>query len=214
MYHTITNGVYRFCEWVTRLAYLNLLWIAFTLVGLIIFGVGPATIAMYTVTRKWLTESPDIPIFKTFFEAYKKEFRKGNVLGIILFSIGAILYVDFMVLDLLSQETSILKVIFSSLFVVFVMMLLYIFPVFVHYDIPLSKNFKYALIIGFTRPLYSLGMIIGALGAITISLLHITIIIFFSGSFFALVMTAFALRAFKSLGNSKTTNILTDNHYN
>jgi uncharacterized membrane protein YesL len=67
MIHIVTNGVYRFCEWVTRLAYLNLLWIMFSLAGLVVFGVMPSTIAMYTVTRRWLTEDVDIPIFKYIF---------------------------------------------------------------------------------------------------------------------------------------------------
>lgn len=203
MYHIVTNGVYRFCEWVTRLAYLNLLWVAFSLAGLVVFGVGPSTVAMYTVTRKWMTESPDIPIFKTFFQAYKIEFRKANLLGLILMGLAALFYLDFMIFGLMDAEASFLAIVFSSLLIVFMILLLFIFPVYVHYDIPLSKTFRYALLIGFSRPLFTIAMIAGGIGTIFISLLHVTIIIFFSGSLFALVISALALKAFKSIESSR-----------
>jgi uncharacterized membrane protein YesL len=201
MIHLVTNGVYRFCEWVTRLAYLNLLWITFSLAGLLVFGIMPATTAMFTVTRKWIMEDSDIPIFKTFFEAYKKEFKQANLFGLVLFSIFALFYLDFMIFGLM-KEASFINLIFSSLLVVFVVLLLFIFPVYVHYDIRLLQTFKYAVLIGFSRPLYSILMAAGAIGVTYLMFLHITIVIFFSGSLFSLIMTGLALKAFKSIDHS------------
>ncbi|MFC0270402.1 YesL family protein [Metabacillus herbersteinensis] len=202
MFHFVTNGVYRFCEWVTRLAYLNLLWIAFSLAGLVIFGLMPSTIAMYTVTRKWVTEDPDIPLFKTFFEAYKKEFKKANLFGLILFGTSALFYVNFRILALINAEVSIITMIFLSLLAVFGVLLLLVFPVYVHYDIRMLQTFKYALLIGLSRPLNSIAMIAGAIGVVYLILLHVTLIIFFSGSLFSLIMTALAVKAFKSIEQS------------
>ena len=71
MIHTLANGFYRFCEWVMRLAYLNLLWIGFTLAGAVIFGLAPATAAMFAVTRQWTLGKTDVPVFQTFFGRLK-----------------------------------------------------------------------------------------------------------------------------------------------
>jgi uncharacterized membrane protein YesL len=203
MYHFVANGVYRFCEWVTRLAYLNVLWISFSLLGLIVLGAGPSTVAMYTVTRKWLTGNLDIPIFKTFFNTYKKEFQRGNLLGIILFCILAVFWIDFKIFAVMDAEFSVVTILLSSLSLVFFVLLLFIFPVYVHFNIKLSEVFKFSVLIGFSKPFYSLMMIAGSFGALFISLLHVTVILFFSGSLFSLIMSAIALRAFKSLERSQ-----------
>lgn len=203
MVQVVTNGVYRFCEWITRLAYLNLLWLSFSLVGLVVFGITPSTVAMFTVVRKWLAGDTDFPIYKTFFAAFKKEFVKANIVGLILFGIAALFYVDFMIFGLMNQEPTYVTVIFTSLLTVFGVLVLFLFPVYVYYDIPLSSTFKYALLISFSRPLHSLGMAAASIGLTFLILQHITIIIFFSGSLFAFIMTAFAMKAFKSIDTSK-----------
>ena len=34
----LIGGIYRYSEWIMRLAYINILWILFTLLGLVVFG--------------------------------------------------------------------------------------------------------------------------------------------------------------------------------
>src|SRR5690625_1946818 len=92
------GGFYTLANWIMRLAYVNILWIAFSLVGIIILGFFPATIGMFTVIRKWIQGDGDIPIFTTFWATYKKEFLKSNLLGLFLSLIGYILYIDFIFL--------------------------------------------------------------------------------------------------------------------
>lgn len=200
MVHFVTNGLYRFCEWVTRLAYLNLLWIFFSLAGLVVVGIMPSTIAMFTVTRRWLTEDIDIPIFHTFYQAYKKEFKRSNLFGLVLISMSGLFYIDFVIFGLM-EKASAMTFIFSSLLLVFVIMLLFIFPVYVHYDIPVFQTFKYALLIGLSRPLYTISMLAGFIGMIYLLFLHITIVLFFSGSLFAIVLTGLALKAFTNISD-------------
>ncbi|BDG36084.1 DUF624 domain-containing protein [Saccharococcus caldoxylosilyticus] len=50
----LDGKLYRVCEWITRLACINILWMLFTLAGLIVFGIAPATVALFTIVRKWL----------------------------------------------------------------------------------------------------------------------------------------------------------------
>lgn len=73
MVHSLTNGLHGFCVWVMRLAYLNLLWLLFTLAGLGVAGLMPATAAMFTVTREWVKGNPDASVFSVFLRAYKEK---------------------------------------------------------------------------------------------------------------------------------------------
>src|SRR5699024_12166732 len=75
----LVGGYYRLCVWVTRFAYVNVLWILFTFLGLVFLGAMPSTVAMFAVIRKWVTGDKEVPIFKTFLESYRTEFVKANI---------------------------------------------------------------------------------------------------------------------------------------
>ncbi|WP_346208058.1 DUF624 domain-containing protein [Caldifermentibacillus hisashii] len=197
-----TNGMYRFCVWVTRLVYLNILWIVFSLVGLVAFSFFPATIAMYTVVREWITGKTDIKVLNKFFETFKSEFKNSNVLGYILLLVGSILFLDLKIINMM--ENQLLLMLFTALILVFIMALSYIFPIYVHFDIPLLKVFKYSFIISLSRPLYTCLMLFGALGTVFVILLHDLSLILFSGSLFSLVNFIIALRTFNSFSEKIT----------
>src|SRR5690625_7732837 len=93
----ITGRLFRLCEIVMRLAYVNLLWILFTVLGLGLFGIFPATVALFVVTRKWVMGDHDIPIFSRFWHNYRKEIFLSTLLGFFLFLIGFVIFVYFIV---------------------------------------------------------------------------------------------------------------------
>src|SRR5699024_6692891 len=125
-------GYYRVAVWITRFAYLNLLWVLFSVVGLLFFGVLPATTAMFAVVRKWIDGDTDIPVFETFWNAYRKEFVKINLLGYGVLLVGYLLTVEFHILR--SQE-HIAYLIASfgviGLCIIYLLILLFFFPLFV-----------------------------------------------------------------------------------
>ena len=132
---------------ISRLAYANLLWILFTLLGLGIFGFMPATVAFFTVTRKWVMGDRDIPVFKTFWTTYRQEFFKSTLFGFLLFAIGYIIYIDLA----FSPTGGLFTLLRIALFIcgiAYVILLLYIFPIYVHYDWRKRLYIKYALLIG------------------------------------------------------------------
>src|SRR5436190_181234 len=59
---SFSNAVYTFCDWIARLAYINLLWILFTLSGFVVFGFFPATIAMLATLRQFIRKNHP-PVF-------------------------------------------------------------------------------------------------------------------------------------------------------
>ncbi|WP_158633952.1 YesL family protein [Radiobacillus deserti] len=156
-----TGWLYRICEWVTRLVYVNLLWLGFSLLGLLLFGIGPATSSMFTVIRKWLNHDEDIRVFRTFLEAFKKDYWKANLLFILLFIGGCLLYLDFLFIGQFSGTiSSMLSGILLLLTAIYLVLLFTIFPVFVHFELTVIQSIKYAIHLGVSSPLSM--VIIGA----------------------------------------------------
>ncbi|WP_235817560.1 MULTISPECIES: YesL family protein [Gracilibacillus] len=154
----IWGGFYRISVWVTRFAWLNLLWVAFTLAGLILLGLLPATFAMFAVVRKWVVQEYDISIVKTFFAEYKSTFVTSNLLGLVLYAIGYILSV-FLNYTGLMADSSVYPILFG-LFVIaaffYTVLLLYIAPVYVHYQLTFWQYIRYAVSIGVVNLHYSI----------------------------------------------------------
>lgn len=135
-----------------KLAYVNLLWIGFTFLGLIIFGFWPATVAMFTVVRSFIVKEEE-PIFKQFITTYKREWLKTNGIGIVLFCIGYILYLDFLLIGYASGGIAVIfTLLLILLTILYVAMFLVILPIYVHYDLPFIQYFKYALFLAVINP--------------------------------------------------------------
>ncbi len=197
----LDGKLYRACEWVTRLAYVNLLWIFFTIIGLVIFGIAPATVALFTVIRKWIFfHDTEIPVLKTFARTYKREFWRANRIGLFLLAMGYIFYVDMLYLAHVSPEWKFpFSVALLVVFLFYTVVLLYVFPLYVHYELRFWQYMKYALLIGMANPLMTLVMLIG-LGILLFVLMYIPgLIPFFSISTMALVVMGTALRVFRKM---------------
>ncbi|WP_042459468.1 YesL family protein [Neobacillus dielmonensis] len=155
-------GYYRFCTWMMKLVSLNLLWIGFSIAGLLVLGAFPSTIAMFAVVRKWITGERDVPIFQTFWKSFKKEFMKGNILGYLLFAIGYILYIDLQYVRL--QEGLLFQFLsyaILGLFFIYFIIVLYVFPLFVHFETKILHYLKWSLIIGISHPIITCLMAAG-----------------------------------------------------
>jgi len=162
----LLSTLYGLCKWITHFAYLNLLWVFFTLLGIGIFGIFPSTVALYTVARKNTMNEDDTPIFSTFFEAYKQELFKANCLGWLIVFIGLIWYFD---LHFFRQFNGLFFNIMNYFMIIvgliYIALLLFIFPVYVHYDLKLRYYIKQALTIAFLRPGNLSLIFLGTLGA-------------------------------------------------
>lgn len=100
------GGLYRVTEWISRIAFSNILWaicsVPFLFMGvmkMIMWGSGaggpneqitlnwamgilapftvfPATAALFTVVRKWVMGNSDVSTFRTFFQVQRKLFQE------------------------------------------------------------------------------------------------------------------------------------------
>ncbi|MBS4207839.1 YesL family protein [Bacillus sp. FJAT-50079] len=197
---------FRSCEFISRIAYANVLWFLFTVLGLGVFGIAPATVALYSINRKWVMGETDVPIFQTFWNVYKKEFLKANLLGFLLALVGFILYVDLAYLPTAGILYTVVRYAIIAISFVYLVVLLYIFPVYVHFNGSLKTYFKYAAVFGLSYPLFTFMMIIGAMLLYTGLSLLPGLIPFFSLCLLAYMIMWIALQVFARVENKAVKN--------
>lgn len=149
----------RFCEWIMRFAYTNLLWLLFALLGLGVFGIMPATAALFAVMRKWIQGQDNVSVLKTFWREYKAEFFRSNLIGAVLAIIGMIIYID---LAFIYPSHFLLHVLRFAIMIfgfLFVSMLFYVFPLLVHFDWKKRLYVKFSLLLSVAYLQYTLAML-------------------------------------------------------
>ncbi|MEK4403638.1 MULTISPECIES: YesL family protein [Sporosarcina] len=202
-----TSGfIYNVFEWITRFAYLNLLWILFSLAGGIIFGFFPATIAMFAITREWLKGNTEKPILKAFWEYYRRDFLKSNLLGIFISIIIFLITIDIIYIQ--SNTNGDLTWTYIPLFafmLLFIMLLFYIFPAFVHYDIKVQYVMKNSFFIMLINPFNSLLIILCLVPLFFIMKGFPALAFIFGGSSYAYITMWISLHAFNKT-NKKNGN--------
>lgn len=200
----IRDGLYRILEWIMVLAWLNFLWLIFTLLGLVVFGWAPATVSLLSVLRKIHQEKDlRLPKFKEFYHPYKENFIRANGIGLILILTTSVLGYGFMTLPYLSGMSFyvmfIFYVIMTSLFMV---MSFFVFPTLIHYQATFINYFKYALLIGLSNLHY------GLLGLINLAFIYLLfrafpgLILFFPISVPCAILMLIALKAFNKIENN------------
>ncbi|PAV31166.1 hypothetical protein CIL05_00455 [Virgibacillus profundi] len=150
----------QFMEWLTRLVHVQLIWILFCLVGLVIGGLFPATIGMFAIIRKQIRGEHDFPVFKTFLNLFKSAFVKANLLGWGMVLLGVSIYYYLQLFGQLGGVASIaLVAIVFTLALLYLMTMLFIIPVYVHFDVSVPEVVKHAGIIAVSHPLHVLLMV-------------------------------------------------------
>ncbi|MFC4403464.1 YesL family protein [Gracilibacillus xinjiangensis] len=191
---------YYFGETVFLLLYVNFLWVCFTLAGLVVFGIGPSTVAMFTIFRKWSMDEDGIRVFQLFWKTYKKEFRRANVIGILLLLFGYMLYVNLNFLELRSEGLQqLMKTLLIITTVVYGIMLIYIFPMYVHYENKLFVYLKNAILIAVYSPIRTIYLIAACLTLYYLYFVLPVFIFFFGASLTSLVIMWITYRTFLRL---------------
>ncbi|GAA4428532.1 YesL family protein [Georgenia halophila] len=91
----VTSGT----AWVSRLALLNLLWLAASLAGLGVFGVFPATLAAFQLVRDWRhrPKSAEQPYVRRYLKLVLDRAASGNLWGYGVLAVGYVIYVGISV---------------------------------------------------------------------------------------------------------------------
>jgi uncharacterized membrane protein YesL len=205
----VWGGIYRVMDWVMKLVYLQCLWMVFSIAGLLVFGLFPSTMAMYAVTRKWIMAGADIPVFSTFWQAYKKEFVRTNILGWIHVGLGFIFFFYLRLFKGLDQVGFDVLFFFTLILsVVYIMNLLFLAPVFVHYQLKIREVIKYSSFIAIYNPFHTIAMAV-IIGGVSYVLLLFSpgIILFFGISLVTWICTWIAHLAFIRIEQKHLTSM-------
>ncbi|WP_426227692.1 YesL family protein [Pseudarthrobacter sp. DSP2-3-2b1] len=130
---------YAFFDTLLWIACLNLLWILFTLLGLGVLGVGPATAAAHILVRR-RSRGEAAPLLKSFTREYFANFARANALSLPVIAVAVVLVMnwnyasraDGLMSELLAAGTFV-----GALFLAGVVC--YLFPLYARYELPLAQ---------------------------------------------------------------------------
>lgn len=182
------------------MVYLNLLWFFFTILGLGIFGIGPATGALFKIQDEWLEGKSPTSIFTTYAEYYKKYFKKMNKMIFVLATIGLILYFDirfFAFQDGLHFELLTGLMYFFTFW--YLVLIVYSFPVSIKYDLSMKQHVKYCFSIALLNPLRTIALIISAISILVFSLYYPLFLLTVGISITSLILIYLSNRTFDQI---------------
>ncbi|MBP2078030.1 YesL family protein [Oceanobacillus polygoni] len=202
--NSTTSTIYNILEWITKFAYVNLLWIIFTLAGGVIFGFYPATIAMFAMVRDWLRGKSDLPVLKTYWVYYKRDFLKSNLMGLFLNILFAFIIIDIYYIQVNMNAALTWTYIPLFAFMLFVaLFLFYVFPSFVHYDLKIVPLLKNTLLIMIISPIHSFLMMICIVSVFFIMRAIPALFFIFGSVTYAFITTWLSLHAFDRIQDKK-----------
>lgn len=209
----VMGGLYKISEWIMRLSVINLLWVLcsspfvfFLFTKLLVsqqnllnesitmnwamgivapFTLFPATAAMFTVARKWVTGDVDVRLWNTFFKGFKENYKQSMVGGIFYTLLAVIMYVDLKVYMTQMQGFQFVGIIMIVLLIIMLVSMFNFFSMVVHYHMKTFQLLKNALLITVIRPIRSISTVVVAVVIGFISLRYPFLIVFFAGSVIA-----------------------------
>jgi len=152
----LMDKLYTGIDFIFRLVYLNVLWLAFTLLGLGLFGFGPSTMALFDTTRQWLISGigNDKKLFEFYFQSFKKYFKTGNIIGWAILIYAYMLLVNYRFTNFRMEK--LFQIINGGTIVVAfvsVVIIAYLIPLIVHYDLVWIDYLKRSIQLAIVQPL-------------------------------------------------------------
>lgn len=198
------SGIYRISEKVMQIAYINILWILFSLMGLVLIGIMPATVAMFAVIRKLMIEEEQVLIFGVFWKRYKEEFVKANLFGYLIMFIGVIFWLDNLFFQSLhGMPAMIMALLSAGLLMFYIIIVLYILPLYVHYELTFIDYFKTAFLLAISHPLQTFIMASSGLVIAFCFMLLPGLLFFFSGSLYSFILMKSVFKVFSHVEGLK-----------
>lgn len=203
--NTLANRAFAATEWITKFAYINLLWIGFSLAGLIVLGFFPATIAMFTIIRKWLKGETEISIFRTFWTTWKSEFFRSNGLGVLVAVVVGLIVFNLVFVEKSGTGfTSVIQIPIYLFMFAAIMTILYLFPVYVHFELKWFQIVKNSFLMMLISPIENIVMIAG-IAAVLFVIRFIPVLgFFFGGSLIAAIIMSAAYLVFGKMDRKRS----------
>lgn len=150
-----STRLYEAADEVVWSAGLTASWAVFTLAGGVVLGVGPATVAAYTLARRHaLAES--FRIWPAFAAAYRREFGRGSVLVLPLAGAAVLLVTNYFYFASMGSAATLPRLTTLAALLALAMIAAYLLPMAVHYDLRTPAYVPKASLFALTRPAASI----------------------------------------------------------
>jgi uncharacterized membrane protein YesL len=203
--NTLANRAYAATEWISKFAYINILWIGFSLAGLIVLGFFPSTIAMFTIVRKWLKGETEIPIFRSFWTTWKSEFFRSNGLGLLVAAVVGLIVFNLVFVERTGNGfTSVIQLPIYLFMFAAIMTILYLFPVYVHFELKWFQMVKNSFLMMLISPIENIVMIAGIVAVLFVVKFIPALGFFFGGSLIAAIIMSAAYLVFGKMDRKRS----------
>ncbi|MBB5785650.1 YesL family protein [Jiangella mangrovi] len=144
--------LYGWLDWPARLAGLNLLWLLGVLAGLVLFGLAPATAALYAVLRGYvLDRSPRM--WRDFWAVWRASLVSSQpVLGLPILTVWVVVF--YLLLSRSTPFAWAMAVVAAG----YLATLLQLPAVVAHLDLPVVRSWQVTAEVAWRRPLPTLGV--------------------------------------------------------
>ncbi|NUR73829.1 MAG: DUF624 domain-containing protein [Hamadaea sp.] len=130
---------------------LTLIWLLFTLIGGVVLGAGPATLAAYTVARRH-ARNESFHIWPAFTAAYRRDFGRGQLTVLPLAGAALLLVTNYHYFAAMGPGGSPARVATGVALVLLLVVAAYLLPMLVHYDLRPFAYLPKASLFALTRP--------------------------------------------------------------
>lgn len=149
----------KFFVFMGRLADLCMLNILCIICCLPVVTAGASLTALYYVTMK-MVRNEESYIFRSFFKSFKQNFRQATVINLIMLAAAALLYLDTRITKAMADPVGkILAMIFALFTMIYLIILLYLYPVLAKFYNSIKNTFKNALLMGIRHLPYTFLML-------------------------------------------------------
>lgn len=156
------NGFFRAMGRLADLMILNLLFILFSLP---IVTIGASATAMHYVTLK-MAANEEGYVFRSFWKSFRQNFLQATVIWVAMLVVGFVLGLDLSILNRADGSfNKILLVLISAITLLYIMVLIYVFPLLSRFENKITITIRNAFIIAiadFPRTFLMMVLVIGA----------------------------------------------------
>lgn len=156
-------------HFLNKLSDVVILNILFIVCCIPVFTIGASCTALYSVTLK-MAKNEESYVTKTFFKAFKDNFKISTACWLILALIGVLLLIDYRIAPQMFKGLAfVLQAVFAALGIVLSIVFLYIFPYIARFENTIKNSFKNAILIGILNLPFTLLMLVITIGVPVIS---------------------------------------------
>lgn len=191
----LDSPLYRFVNKLLHLLWLSFLWFVCCLP---IVTIGASTAALYTITLKYVRNEEGY-IATAFFCAFRQNFKQASIIWGILLISGLALGLD-VILYSRSQTVGLvpflLLTVFLSLFVVFILIHIYIYPLLAKFNNTIPRTFLNALIMAVRHWPSSISMLMISIAILIVGAYAFPPLLFLAPALSAYINSRFLVKIF------------------